>query len=108
MLTRRKRQADRVVTRWRGEDIRAAAIHGDLRQSAREKALADFAAGNVPVLVATDVAGRGIHVEDVDIVIHYEPPQDQKAYLHRSGRTARAGRTGLVVAFVLWNHVAEL
>ncbi len=108
IFTRTKRQADRVVTQLRGEDVRAAAIHGDLRQSAREKALADFAAGKVPVLVATDVAGRGIHVEDVDIVVHYEPPQDQKAYLHRSGRTARAGRTGMVVTFVLWNHVADV
>jgi superfamily II DNA/RNA helicase len=108
IFTRTKRQADRVVTQLRGEDIRAAAIHGDLRQSAREKALADFAEGKVPVLVATDVAGRGIHVEEVDVVLHYEPPQDQKAYLHRSGRTARAGRTGMVVTFVLWNHVADV
>jgi superfamily II DNA/RNA helicase len=97
-----------VVTQLRGEDIRAAAIHGDLRQSAREKALKDFSTGQIPVLVATDVAGRGIHVEDVDIVVHYEPPQDQKAYLHRSGRTARAGRSGMVVTFVLWNHVADI
>jgi superfamily II DNA/RNA helicase len=108
IFTRTKRQADRLVTQLRADDVRAAAIHGDLRQSAREKALADFAAGRVPVLVATDVAGRGIHVEDVDIVVHYEPPQDQKAYLHRSGRTARAGRTGMVVTFVLWNHVADV
>ncbi|MBV8161949.1 MAG: DEAD/DEAH box helicase [Acidimicrobiia bacterium] len=108
IFTRTKRQADRLVTKLRAEDIRVAAIHGDLRQSAREKALGDFAAGRVPVLVATDVAGRGIHVEDVDVVIHYEPPQDQKAYLHRSGRTARAGRTGTVVTFVLWNHVADV
>ena len=108
IFTRTKRQADRVVTQLRGEDLRAAAIHGDLRQTAREKSLADFAEGKVPVLVATDVAGRGIHVEDVDVVVHYEPPQDQKAYLHRSGRTARAGRTGMVVTFVLWNHVADV
>jgi superfamily II DNA/RNA helicase len=108
IFTRTKRQADRVVTQLRGEDVRAAAIHGDLRQTAREKSLSDFATGKVPVLVATDVAGRGIHVEDVDIVVHWEPPQDQKAYLHRSGRTARAGRSGMVVTFVLWNHVAEV
>jgi superfamily II DNA/RNA helicase len=108
IFTRTKRQADRVVTQLRGEDIRAAAIHGDLRQTAREKSLSDFSTGKVPVLVATDVAGRGIHVEEVDIVVHWEPPQDQKAYLHRSGRTARAGRSGMVVTFVLWNHVAEV
>ncbi|MBV8385620.1 MAG: C-terminal helicase domain-containing protein, partial [Acidimicrobiia bacterium] len=106
--TRTKRQADRLVTQLRAEEVRAAAIHGDLRQTAREKALADFAEGRIPVLVATDVAGRGIHVEDVDLVVHYEPPQDQRAYLHRSGRTARAGRTGMVVTFVLWNHVADV
>ncbi|MBV8235734.1 MAG: DEAD/DEAH box helicase, partial [Acidimicrobiia bacterium] len=108
IFTRTKRQADRLVTQLRGEGVRAGAIHGDLRQTAREKALGDFAAGRLPVLVATDVAGRGIHVEDVDVVIHYEPPQDEKAYLHRSGRTARAGRTGMVVTFVLWNHVADV
>jgi len=108
IFTRTKRQADRVVTQLRGEDVRAAAIHGDLRQTAREKSLSDFSTGKVPVLVATDVAGRGIHVEEVDIVVHWEPPQDQKAYLHRSGRTARAGRSGMVVTFVLWNHVAEV
>ncbi len=108
IFSRTKRQADRLVGQLRAEDVNAAAIHGDLRQSAREKALADFAAGQVPVLVATDVAGRGIHVEDVDVVLHWEPPQDHKAYLHRSGRTARAGRTGMVVTFVLWNHVAEI
>jgi len=108
IFTRTKRQADRLVGQLRTENVHAAAIHGDLRQSAREKALADFMAGKVPVLVATDVAGRGIHVEDVDVVVHYEPPQDQKAYVHRSGRTARAGRTGMVVTFVLWNHVADV
>jgi len=79
-----------------------------LRQGQRERALASFSAGKLPVLVATDVAARGIHVEDVDVVIHFDPPEDHKAYLHRSGRTARAGRTGSVVTFVLWNQENDI
>ncbi|MGZ4718186.1 MAG: helicase-related protein, partial [Acidimicrobiales bacterium] len=62
----------------------------------------------LPVLVATDVAARGIHVDDVDVVIHYDPPEDHKAYLHRSGRTARAGEEGLVVTLVLWDQELEV
>ena len=82
----------------------AAPIHGDLRQAARERALADFQAGKVPVLVATDVAARGIHVDSVDVVVHYDPTDDEKAYLHRSGRTARAGEHGVAVTLMLWNQ----
>ncbi len=92
MFMRTKRGADRLVEQLGREGVRALAIHGDLRQGAREKALADFMAGKVKVLVATDVAARGIHVDGVDVVIHYDPPEDEKAYLHRSGRTARVGR----------------
>ncbi len=88
--------------------MRALAIHGDLRQGAREKALADFMAGKVKVLVATDVAARGIHVDGVDVVIHYDPPEDEKAYLHRSGRTARAGESGVAVTLMLWNQENEI
>jgi len=88
--------------------VRAEAIHGDLRQVARERALADFSAGKLSVLVATDVAARGIHVDDVDNVIHFDPPEDSKAYLHRSGRTARAGESGLVVTLVLWDQELEV
>jgi superfamily II DNA/RNA helicase len=83
-------------------------MHGDLRQSARERSLRDFAEGKLPVLIATDVAARGIHVDDVDIVVHFDPPEDPKAYTHRSGRTARAGQDGLVVTFVLWNQEREV
>ena len=90
------------------EGVKAAAIHGDLRQSQREKALADFTDGKLAVLVATDVAARGIHVDDVDVVIHFDPPDDHKAYLHRSGRTARAGESGVVVTLVLWNQELEV
>jgi superfamily II DNA/RNA helicase len=88
----------------RREGVDAASIHGDLRQSHREKALKDFGAGNLRALVATDVAARGIHVDDVDVVIHYDPPEDSKDYVHRSGRTARAGESGVVVTLVLWNE----
>jgi superfamily II DNA/RNA helicase len=65
-------------------------------------------AGKLPVLVATDVAARGLHIDDVEVVIHYDPPQDHKAYLHRSGRTARAGESGVVVTLVLWNEELEV
>jgi superfamily II DNA/RNA helicase len=107
VFVRTKRGADRLVGQLRREGVNAVAIHGDLRQTAREKGLRDFAEGRAPVLVATDVAGRGIHVEGVDIVLHYEPPDDHKAYLHRSGRTARAGESGTVVTLVLWNQVRD-
>ncbi len=78
----------------------AAAIHSDLRQTQRMKVLDAFSAGTTRVLVATDVAARGLHISDVDLVVHYDPPHDHKDYLHRSGRTARAGNTGTVVSFV--------
>ncbi len=108
LFVRTKRGADRLVENLGKEGVRAAAIHGDLRQTSREKALADFQSGKLPVLVATDVAARGLHIEAVDGVIHYDPPEDHKAYLHRSGRTARAGREGVVVSLSLWNQLVEM
>jgi|TARA_B100002051_G_scaffold64564_1_gene61321 superfamily II DNA/RNA helicase len=99
-----KAGCDRLVKKLLTEGIRAQAIHGDLRQNIREKALARFSAGKLPVLVATDVAARGIHVDGVEVVIHYDPPSDHKTYLHRSGRTARAGTDGLVVTLSLWDE----
>jgi superfamily II DNA/RNA helicase len=108
MFTRTKRGADKLVDQLEAEGVRAGAIHGDLRQSQREKSLADFSDGKLPVLVATDVAARGIHVDDIDVVIHYDPPEDHKAYLHRSGRTARAGESGLVVTLFLWDQELEV
>ena len=108
LFVRTKRGADRLVENLEKEGLRAAAIHGDLRQTSREKALADFSSGKLPVLVATDVAARGLHIEAVDGVIHYDPPEDHKAYLHRSGRTARAGRAGVVVSLSLWNQLVEM
>jgi superfamily II DNA/RNA helicase len=108
VFARTKRGADRLTENLRKEGIDARAIHGDLRQQARERALKAFADGRLPVLVATDVAARGIDVDGIDMVIHYDPPEDHKNYLHRSGRTARAGRTGVVVTLVLWNEQLEV
>jgi len=104
MFSNTKAGCDRLVKKLLDEGIRAQAIHGDLRQNIREKALDRFAQGKLPVLVATDVAARGIHVDDVEVVVHYDPPSDHKTYLHRSGRTARAGTKGLVVTLSLWDE----
>ena len=108
VFVRTKRGADRLVEQLGRERVRAAAIHGDLRQSSREKALEDFTAGRLHVLVATAVAARGLDIEDVDVVVHYDPPEDHKAYLHRSGRTARAGGTGVVATLALWNEILDV
>ena len=108
IFSRTKWGADKLTAKLLGEDVNAAAIHGDLRQAQREKALSDFQDGRIKCLVATDVAARGIHVDDVDVVIHYDPPSDAKTYVHRSGRTARAGESGVVVSLVLWNEELEV
>ncbi len=108
IFSRTKWGADKLTGKLVGENVKAAAIHGDLRQAQREKALADFIAGKIECLVATDVAARGIHVDDVEVVIHYDPPSDAKTYVHRSGRTARAGESGMVVSLVLWNEELEV
>jgi superfamily II DNA/RNA helicase len=108
LFCRTKRGADRLVENLGKEGINAQAIHGDLRQANRERALADFSNGKLAVLVATDVAARGLHIEGVDGVIHFDPPEDHKAYLHRSGRTARAGKAGVVVSLSLWNQLVEM
>ena len=108
VFVRTKRGADRVAEQLNREGTHAAAIHGDLRQAVRERALADFSDGKVPVLVATNVAARGLHIDDVDIVVHYDPPDDYKSFIHRSGRTARAGESGLVVTLVLWDQVEDV
>jgi superfamily II DNA/RNA helicase len=108
MFTATKHMADRLARSLVDLGVNAAAIHGDLRQNHREKALSDFAEGRLAVLVATDVAARGIHVDDVAVVIHFDPPAEHKTYLHRSGRTARAGSKGLVVTLVLFNEELEV
>jgi superfamily II DNA/RNA helicase len=110
-FTNTKRVADRLARALNDEGVKAAAIHGDLRQGQREDALRDFGAGKIKVLVATDVAARGLHIDAVDAVIHYEPAPDHKTYLHRSGRTARAGTKGLAVSLSIWNeelHIKRL
>src|SRR5579875_68176 len=106
-FVRTKRGADRLVAQLAKEGVKSAAIHGDLRQANRERALADFASGKLGVLVATDVAARGLDIDRVDVVLHFDPPEDHKAYLHRSGRTARAGETGVAVSLLLWNQLVE-
>ena len=103
-----KHGCDRLVEKLRAEGVNAAPIHGDLRQNHREQALERFSNGALPALVATDVAARGIHVDDVDVVIHYDPSPEHKTYLHRSGRTARAGESGVVVTLVLYNQELEV
>ncbi len=108
LFTNTKHGADRLASKLSELDVKAAAIHGDLRQNMRERALGNFSAGKLNALVATDVAARGIHVDEVDTVIHYDPPSDHKTYLHRSGRTARAGESGLVVSQALWNQELEI
>jgi len=108
VFTRTKVAADRLARDLRREGVKAAPIHGDLRQTAREKSLRQFIEGGLPVLVATDVAARGIHVDDVDVVVQYDPPSDHKTYLHRAGRTARAGESGVVVTLSLWDEELEV
>ncbi len=108
MFSNTKAGCDRLVRKLADEGVRAQAIHGDLRQNMREKALERFGDGRLPVLVATDVAARGIHVDDVGVVVHFDPPPDHKTYLHRSGRTARAGTEGLVVTLALWKEELEV
>jgi superfamily II DNA/RNA helicase len=100
VFCRTRHGADRLTQQLEKAGVRAAAIHGGRSQNQRDKALAMFKAGRVEALVATDVAARGIHVDGVACVVHYDTPEDGKAYLHRSGRTARAGAAGLVVSLV--------
>src|SRR5215469_7151857 len=107
-FVRTKHGADRLVRQLSRAGVEAAAIHGDRNQNQRQRALDAFAAGHPRVLVATDVAARGIHVDDVDLVVQFDPPNDHKDYLHRSGRTARAGATGMVIALVERGQVRDL
>ena len=100
VFVRTKRGADRLVKRLRSHDIQALAMHGNKTQSQREKALARFGSGHVDTLVATDVAARGLDIDDITHVINFDAPEDQDAYTHRVGRTGRAGRTGTGVTFV--------
>ncbi|WP_084129302.1 DEAD/DEAH box helicase [Demequina sp. NBRC 110055] len=105
VFARTKRTAAKVSDELRDRGFAAGAIHGDLGQGAREQALRAFRHSKIDVLVATDVAARGIDVEDVTHVINYQCPEDEKTYLHRIGRTGRAGKTGTAVTFVDWDDV---
>jgi superfamily II DNA/RNA helicase len=100
VFCRTRRGADRLATHLKTNGVASAAIHGNRSQAQRERALAAFAKGRVTALVATDVAARGIHVDDVGCVVHFDLPADAKDYIHRSGRTGRAGATGTVVTLV--------
>ena len=100
IFCRTRHGSDRLAKQLGRAGVDAVAIHGGRSQSQRTRALADFAQGRVQTLVATDVAARGIHVDGVAAVIHYDPPEDNKAYVHRSGRTARAGEGGVVLSLV--------
>jgi len=100
-FVRTQMAADRVTEQFRERGLPAAALHGGMTQMARTKTLEDFKDGRTPVLIATDVAARGIHVDGVDLVVHIDPPRDSKDYLHRAGRTARAGQTGIVASLIL-------
>jgi superfamily II DNA/RNA helicase len=108
VFVRTKRGADRLVKRLKARNVEAVAMHGDKSQRQRENALARFERGDVLTLVATDVAARGIDVPDVMRVINYDAPEDQAAYVHRIGRTGRAGRTGTGISFVLADEVKEM
>jgi superfamily II DNA/RNA helicase len=100
IFTRTRHGADRLAKQLARSGVNAVALHGGRSQQQRNRALKDFTSGRAQALVATDVAARGIHVEGVGSVVHFDPPEDEKAYVHRSGRTARAGASGIVVSFV--------
>ena len=103
-----KRGADQIAAALVKEGVKASALHGDMQQRYREKAIEDFTDGKLSVLVATDVAARGLDIDEIGVVVHYDPPADPKDYLHRSGRTARAGTSGVVVTLALWNEELEV
>ena len=108
VFSRTRHGCDRIVRQLDRYGVRAAAIHGKRSQNQRTRALKDFATGRVQALVATDVVARGIHVEDVQAVVHFDLPADHKVYFHRSGRTARAGSGGIVVSLVPPDQVRDV
>jgi superfamily II DNA/RNA helicase len=108
VFVRTKRGADRLVKRLRSREVEAVAMHGDKTQGQRERALARFERGDVDTLIATDVAARGIDVADITHVINFDAPGDQDAYVHRIGRTGRAGARGAGISFVLSDQVGEM
>jgi superfamily II DNA/RNA helicase len=107
IFTRTKRTAQKVADELAERGFAVGAVHGDLGQIAREKALKQFRGGDIDVLVATDVAARGIDIDDITHVINYQIPEDEQAYVHRIGRTGRAGKTGIAVTLVDWDDLAR-
>jgi ATP-dependent RNA helicase RhlE len=107
VFVRTKRGADRLVQKLTRRDVAAVAMHGDMAQRARERALARFESGSVTTLVATDVAARGLDLDDIAQVINFDPPEEHKDYVHRTGRTGRAGRSGTAITFVLPEQQAD-
>ncbi|HEU5211769.1 MAG TPA: DEAD/DEAH box helicase [Gaiellaceae bacterium] len=107
VFVRTKRGADRLVHKLHRHGVDAVAMHGDLSQRARERALERFENGKVSTLIATDVAARGLDLEHITQVINFDPPEEDKGYVHRTGRTGRAGRSGVAITFVLPEQQAE-
>jgi superfamily II DNA/RNA helicase len=107
VFCRTKRTCDKVAEELQNRGFASAAVHGDLGQGAREQALRAFRSGKIDVLIATDVAARGIDVQDVTHVINYQCPDDERTFLHRTGRTGRAGAKGVAVTFVDWDEVPK-
>jgi superfamily II DNA/RNA helicase len=107
IFTRTKRTAQKVSDELAQRGFKVGAVHGDLGQAAREKSLKAFRTGDIDVLVATDVAARGIDIDDITHVINYQIPEDEQAYVHRIGRTGRAGKTGIAVTLVDWDELAR-
>jgi superfamily II DNA/RNA helicase len=107
IFTRTKRTAQKVSDELGERGFKVGAVHGDLNQPAREKALKAFRTGDIDVLVATDVAARGIDIDDVTHVINYQCPEDEQAYVHRIGRTGRAGKTGVAITLIDWDELAR-
>ncbi|MEW6581847.1 MAG: DEAD/DEAH box helicase [Actinomycetota bacterium] len=108
VFVRTRHGADRLVERLARHEVAAVAMHGNLSQGQRERALARFGSGRVSVLVATDVAARGLDLDDITHVVNYDPPEDDKAYVHRVGRTGRAGRSGTGITLVLPHEEADM
>ena len=107
VFVRTKRGAERLVTKLARHGVKAAAMHGDMSQNARQRALRLFESGKTAVLVATDVAARGLDLDDITHVINYDPPEEDKGYVHRTGRTGRAGRSGTAITLVLPEQQAD-
>jgi superfamily II DNA/RNA helicase len=108
VFVRTRRGADRLLAKLRERGVSAVAMHGDMTQSAREKAWERFESGKVTTLVATDVAARGLDLDSITHVINFDPPDDNKGYVHRVGRTGRAGRSGIGVTLVTRDQQADV